>query len=418
MTRNILSNYQFGFKKGKSTLHAIYQLASEITKSIDKDEQSLAVFMDLSKAFDSVSHSRLLNKLESIGIRGVPLQLFKSYLENRTQIVQLPYVDSDGCVQYADSTEFKIKTGVPQGSVLGPVLFLIYINDVFSNVVDGKMYLYADDATLFSSNSAQDYLEVNTHINLEILNEWFNTNNFKINTSKTKYMQFSRNLKLDPTRLTTIEIDNIEIEEKSDVNFLGIIIDQNLTFESHRKSVCNKLSTGIFILRKLTQMCDIKTLLTAYYGIIYPRMVYGIPVWGQIQNSLMKGIFKLQKYALRTMLKMHKRASCKGIFQKYKILTFPSIYIYETSLFVKNNLTLFDYKILRSKIFVRMPQYKTNFFRRRTIYNSVKIFNSLPSSMKKENITLSKFKVLLKTHLLNKEYYKVEEFISDGALPC
>jgi hypothetical protein len=180
---NILYDKQFGFKSGHSTNHAIIHLVQEIFKAFDENKFTLGVFIDLSKAFDTVDHNILLHKLKNYGIINYNLLWFKSYLTNRKQYISF----NDSKTDLAT-----ISCGVPQGSILGPLLFLIYINDLnkFSNILNS--ILFADDTNLFYSNKDINYLFETVNKELAKLSEWFIANKLSINIKKTKYTFFHR----------------------------------------------------------------------------------------------------------------------------------------------------------------------------------------------------------------------------------
>lgn len=178
---NLLNNSQFGFRAGKST-DAVYELTKYITEHLDTNKKILTIFLDLSKAFDTVAHPILLNKLEKIGIRGVSLRLLENYLTNRTQQVKIKNTYSE---------EREIKIGVPQGTVIGPILFLIYINDIVDVNIGGEMISYADDTVLMFQDKCWETTKQKAEKGLSLMKEWLDNNLLTLNESKTYFMCFS-----------------------------------------------------------------------------------------------------------------------------------------------------------------------------------------------------------------------------------
>ncbi|XP_065664405.1 uncharacterized protein LOC136086066 [Hydra vulgaris] len=259
---NILYNKQFGFKSGHSTDHAILHLVHDIFKGFNEKKYTLGVFIDLSKAFDTVDHLILLSKLEFYGIKNSNLAWFKSYLSNRKQ-----YISYDG-----DKTDNMIITcGVPQGSVLGSLLFLIYVNDLykFSNILNTT--LFADDTNLFYSHEDINILFLTVNKELDNLTQWFKANKLSLNITKTKYTLFHRVHKKEniPLKLPNLFIDKNIIKREISSKFLGVILDENVTWREHISVVENKVSKNIGILYKAKQVLNQSCLKYIYFSFIH-----------------------------------------------------------------------------------------------------------------------------------------------------
>jgi len=230
---NILYAKQYGFQKGHSTEHAIMQLVDQINNSFEHDQYTLGVFIDLSKAFDTVDHEILIAKLENYGIKGNNLNWFKSYLKNRKQFIRVENI----------STDFQeIVCGVPQGSILGPLLFLIYINDLkdASNILNSIML--ADDTNLFYSHRNIENLFSTMNIELENINEWFKANKLSLNVKKTKFILFykkalTKSGNVTPLNIPSLQIGNKNIERVSSIKFLGVMLDGHFSWKEHIKVV-------------------------------------------------------------------------------------------------------------------------------------------------------------------------------------
>src|ERR1700733_12446075 len=284
---NLLYNKQFGFRKNHSTIYAVMEVIDKITEAIDNRQFTIGVFLDLSKAFDTIRHDILINKLEYYGVRGIPLDWFKSYLSNRTQQVR---------IGTTLSTIVSILCGVPQGSILGPLLFLVYINDITKCSTKLLMYLFADDTTVFIT--ASNYLNIMAEMNdeLKLLTEWFNANLLSLNANKTNYMVFSSSNKIIESNLNhNIIINNKIISRVSQTKFLGIIIDEHLTWHPHITLVKNKVAKIIGIVKKLKYTLPSRTLKTLYNSLILPHLSYGNIIWGGGYKTTLMPILILQK---------------------------------------------------------------------------------------------------------------------------
>ena len=198
------------------------------------------LFLDLAKAFDSVDHGLLLRKLECAGIRGVTNQLFVSYLSNRFQ-----YVSANGF----DSSKLVMTFGVPQGSVLGPLLFLIFINDLYKLPITSKPYLYADDTSLFTSSIciASNVSQING--DLKLISEYFKMNKLTLNLNKCKVVHF-RSPRKQIGAVPDIVVDGIKVESVASIKCLGIVLDSHLNWNCHVTELCNKISSQIGIIRR------------------------------------------------------------------------------------------------------------------------------------------------------------------------
>lgn len=190
---NLLSRFQFGFTKGKNTVDAINSFISSIVKNMDKGKPSMGIFFDLTKAFDMVDHSALLDKLQLMGVRGISHSWISTYLKNRRQVVQIQYTDRNGYSRKAQSSASQVIRGVPQGSVLGPILFLLFINDLPSIISNGNICLFADDTSLSISANNHEELEVEAYVQANSLMQWFRENRLLVNDSKTNILEFRMN---------------------------------------------------------------------------------------------------------------------------------------------------------------------------------------------------------------------------------
>ena len=270
ISHNIIYEHQFGFQKNKSTSLAVLDIYSKLIKSIENKEFSCCIFLDFAKAFDTVNHEILLSKLEHYGITGIVNDWFRSYLSLRPQKVKINGFLSD---------EQYIKCGVPQGSVLGPLLFLIYINDMpyASTILD--IHLFVDDTSIFMSNKNLE--ELQTIVNSELVNisDWLISNKLTLNVSKSNFIiihppQRKRN------KQVTIKINGENLEEKSHTKYLGVLIDKNLNWKAHTHHINLKLAKGLGMIVKIRHFIPSSVLRNIYYAFIHAHINYAILNWG------------------------------------------------------------------------------------------------------------------------------------------
>ena len=313
---------QFGFRSGYSTSHSLISIIETVKKTMEDKKYGCGVFIDLKKAFDTVNHEILLQKLEHYGIRGVPLLWFKSYLSNRKQFVHL---------NGANSKTENVICGVPQGSVLGPLLFLLYINDLPNVSKKLKFYLFADDTNIYYESKSLKNLEKTMNKELEKLYEWLSINRLSLNISKTNFVIFMPPCK--PKIPVTILINKEAIEESSNVKYLGILIDSRLSFKFHIDELKKKVSRSVGVLYKLRHYVTSKILTNVYYAIIYPFLAYGNVVWGNATMNLLTPLHILQKRFVRMATFNDSYPIIPGplvhsppLFQKLGLLTIFDIY--------------------------------------------------------------------------------------------
>lgn len=402
---NLLSENQFGFRAGKSTTDAVASLVDAIVGSVEDREYALGIFLDLSKAFDCVDHNFLLQTIESYGIRGVPHLWLSSYLTDRAQSVQ---------ISQNTSSKVQLRYGVPQGSILSPFLFLVYVNNTGSSLQHGKIVQYADDTTLLFKSKSKESLEQQTYEDLNACIQHFHQINLQTNTSKSNFINFRLNQRNSED--LAVMLDDTLLEEADSVKFLGIHLDRGLTWLFHVDNVCSRVSSGIFALRKLSKYCPAQVLLMAYYGLVYPHLSYGIALWGGCSKTEFTRLFRLQKKAVRLILKLSSRESCKPGFSKLGLLTLPSLYILETAKFclLKCVLTrgndVHTYET-RGRYNYRTGQHRTVVHERLPSQAGVVFVNKLPNEIKGAP-TPQAFRANLKRILVSRAFYSVEEFMT------
>ena len=332
----LIYKFQFGFQKNLSTENNLLHLTNYITKSINSGKYCIGIFLDLRKAFDVVNHDILLKKLAYLGVKDIELKWFSSYLSNRQQCT-----DINGQLSSFKS----ILISVMQGSVLGPLLFLCFINDMFKSS-ELTSLLFADDTACLASHENIDELFEFCNTELKKLTDWFAANKISVNAKKCKYIIFHNkgkkintdNLKISmssnefnsSTDLSNvIHLDRVTsgsaVQELRTYKYLGILLDENLNFTKHVEYLCKKLSRGLFYLRRIKSLVNEKDLKSIYYTIFHSHLLYCSTIVGCTSSSNIKRICTLQKKAIRTITSSKYNEHTAPLFYKLKIMPFDYI---------------------------------------------------------------------------------------------
>ena len=306
----ILYPLQFGFREKCSTTHALISITESIRQSIDNNEFGCGIFIDLKKAFDTVNHTILLTKLNHYGIRGVVLDWFKSYLSQRAQFVN---------INGHNSLSLPVTCGVPQGSILGPLLFLLYVNDLPNTSSLLTFHLFADDTNIYFSSKNLSHLEATLNCELKSVAEWMKCNRLALSISKTNFILFHSS-KLKPNQSLRIKIDDTPIKQVDSTKYLGITFDSNLTWKSHVNELCLKLSKTVGILSKVRHFVNKHILVMLYYSLIYPFLTYGVHVWGLTFPSFLTQLFIIQKKAIRIISFSEPKSHSEPLFKSLDLL--------------------------------------------------------------------------------------------------
>ena len=401
----ILYDRKYGFRKKRTTTQAVLDLVTNLYDNISKNKLSSLVAVDLTKAFDTVNHKILLEKLDYYGIRGICNDLIRSYLSNRKQTV---YIAQES------STMRLVKSGVPQGSVLGPLLFIIYINDLHFKLLCSTVQLFADDTCLLLSNICKKTLQDEAKTELENLHLWMDANKLTLNLSKSNVMLINSKLR-DKGKFDNIKTKKSEICITSTVKYLGIYIDEELNFKYHITSIVAKISRGVGILYKIKNFLPTSTLLCVYYSLVHTHLSYGIIIWGSTYKSHLEKLTSLQNKAIRAVGGAGWNESSSPLYYKFKVLKFHDIYKYELAKFmhhvqnktlptpllkifddVKNDLNLNTRSRTQEKL--KVPFFKSSRTQKSVKYQGVSLWNSLSLNLKK--LSFQKFSIEYKSNLI------------------
>jgi hypothetical protein len=398
---------QYGFRKLHSTDLAALEFIDRVIMDLDKGETPISIFLDLSKAFDTIDHEILIDKFKMYGFDTNSVNLVKSYLSGRQQYVTYENVSSD----YA-----YIATGVPQGSVLGPLFFIIYINDICKASSLFKPVIYADDTSLTATLNTfrSENLGTQDMINRELYNicDWMKLNKLSLNCNKTKAMLFRMPQK--QLEYPILNIDGVSIEFVSEFNFLGVIIDECISWKNHINLVAKKISKTIGILNKLKHFFPLNILLNIYNALILPYLNYGALLWHRCSNRLLV----LQKRALRVISCSKYNAHTSSLFKNLGLLRCTDICTiqcykfcyklekrllpdYFSGIFVKQS--AIHSHSTRGHDKYTLPSIKHEFARNSIRYFATTAFNNMNEDIKSKIFlyTMNGFKQYVKRFLLN-----------------
>ena len=379
-------------------------MTNNIASDIDRGHLAAGVFIDLSKVFDTLDHQILFSKLEHYGVRGVALQWIRSYLSNRKKFVQIKDTRSEF---------YEIKCGVPQGSILGPLLFILYVNDLQRALKQATSLLFADDTSIYYSHSDIKQLEATLNSELQSLDIWMKSNKLSVNISKSNYLIFhpsQKNLRLN----LTLKYDDQILIQKRHVKFLGVYLDENLSWKIHINYISKKISKSVGIIYRSRFLLTSATKLALYYSLIYPYLTYCNIVWSSTYETNVKRIYLLQKRAVRAMSNSDYRAHSAPLFRKLNILDIYKLnthcigkfmFSYSRDLLPEcfDNLFIFNNQIhdhnTRAATKYRSHACRTNIKQFTILHQGPKIWNCLPPSITEIN-TISSFKRKLKEYLI------------------
>lgn len=313
----ILTDSQYGFRKNHSTVHAVQHLIGDIISGFDKKFLTLAVFIDLRKCFDSCRHHIIIDKLEHYGVRGTSLKWFISYLSGRTQFVQYN--------KEIKSDLSSVTIGTPQGSILGPILTLVMLNDMRRSLKLSHSILFADDTTIYVQGTNVEFLFVKMQRELDLIRQWLLDNGLSLNIDKTKCMLFH------PKGTTyvnnkSLTLDKKPIEQVDNFKLLGLNVDPYLSFEPHVIDLNHKINQFKFIMRKLSIILPIHCLRNIYFAFVHSRITYGIGCWGSLIDERLACLLeKQQKSIVRIMNKKSPLVHSSPLFLNSKILKLKNV---------------------------------------------------------------------------------------------
>ena len=309
--------YQFGFRQHHSTGLALTEITDSIKQSIDNNGYTVGIFLDLRKAFDAVDHGILIEKLPYYGIRGRALDLIKSYLSNRTQFTMINGVKSE---------TKPVTCGVPQGSVLGPLLFLLYVNDIGNCISSDIPRLFADDTGLFIHGSNISKVMKTAQDVLDKLQQWFCYNKLTLNIPKCSYVIFRGIKKVLPTDLPILQLNDVQIERVECVRYIGVMLDSFLSWKQHVDLICTKLNRLFGVFSHLRHKIPEPYARQIYYSTIFPHVNYCLEIYGSCASNLVKKLQIKQNSLMKYLTKKDSLFSTNLIHHQNNILKVKDAY--------------------------------------------------------------------------------------------
>ena len=400
---NLLSNLQSGFRPLHSTTTSLIDMTNRVLHNMDRGLLTGMAFLDLSKAFDTLDHHLMIKKLSSLGFSNSALVWMDAYLTNRTQSIV-----SNGVVSDPQPIHF----GIPQGSILGPLLFIIYINDLPSVIKDCSIQLYADDTVISFSSKSVSEIESRLSSDLDNIISWLDENFLFLNYSKTKIMMFGTHQRLAKVNDFTITARDSLFERVYQFKYLGVMLDPCLSWNDHIDYIASKISSRIGMLRKARKVIPREACITLYDAMILPIFDYCCAVWDSCGKTNKGYLDKLQRRAARVIVgckyrdkvnicsvfswpSLESRRSYQICLQVHKCLNnLAPAYLLNESRFSSD---IHNYNT-RNKDSLRLPLARTTKYQSSFRFNAAKTWNSLPLVIRKES-NIIKFKKALKRHL-------------------
>lgn len=415
---NILSKSQFGFRPKKSTEDAVTGLLDVIVSTLENKNKSLAIFLDLAKAFDTVSIPILVTKMERLGIRGTPLKLFKDYLTNRVQRVKL----GDLC-----SLDAPVSFGVPQGSILGPSLFLIYINDLCDyNLQNGHIFTYADDTALVFQGKTWDETFRLAQDGFQKISDWLKSNLLTLNTQKTKYVTFSMRKTTQPPSSLTIKAHKCDfsrncscaqLEQTSSIRYLGVTLDNTLSWKSHIDVISGRCRKLIWVFKNLRYAAELDLIKCVYFALCQSVLTYCISAWGGAYKTTIKKLEHAQRSVLKVMTCKPFRYPTLSLYSFCKVMSVRQLYIYNA--IVRHHITLkYDHTLYttrrKSHNICKQPKLRTTFGAHQNTYLAPYLYNKLNKTLDFYPLNKNACKYHIRQYLLSLDYDTTESLLRNN----
>lgn len=408
----VIINNQFGFRKNHTTTMALLHAIETCYREIDKNNYVLGIFFDLQKAFDTVDHNILLDKLQNYGIRGLMHKWITSYLSHRKQFTVVNDCHSQTC---------ELSCGIPQGSVLGPLLFILYVNDIQNAVPDAQLELFADDTNMFKVGSNLSTLQTEANNDLSKLQEWFLANKLSINIDKTNYCIFAPKSERSSVNVASLNIviGNQAIQRVETCKYLGVTLDDRLKWDSHINSIYNKIIKFTSLLYKIRPIVPLACLKKLYYALIYPHLLYGIEIYANTSKTHLDKLCKLNNKLLRILLNKPLLTPVTDLYNEINHAPIPVLHQIRILIFIKKcihhkdltpelyqhyfnqNNTVHTYNTRRN-LDLHTNSFSSSLGQRSILSFGVKLWNELPKEFKADNTSIKLFNNNIKKYLVSK----------------
>lgn len=417
---NLISEQQFGFRAKKSAEDAVLKLTNLITDSLDKKEACVGVFLDLRKAFDTVSIPILLMRLENVGIRGVPLEWFKTYLNDREQRVRIGETLSDVGIN---------KFGVPQGSTLGPTLFLVYINEISKLSLPGmELLMFADDTVLVFHDKSWQSVATLAERGLAQVTSWLENSLLSLNTSKTKFLCFSKTSASAPaydfrikihmypcnrqTEFVSVACTCENLDRVTDIKYLGVIVDSNLSWKCHVATLTARVRKLIYIFKQLRTFATHQILIQSYKALCECLINYCICAWGNAAKTHLIQVERAQRALLKVMLYLPYRHPTVEVYKMANVLTVRKMYVYQILKRYHANVVPYIPKTSKRIDRCPVPLAHSKLAQRHFKVVAPRLYNKMNKTLKTKNMTKNKFKKVVLTWLNQMDYDEIESMLT------
>ena len=397
---HLLSPFQYGFRRSSDTSSAAVDLISELQLNVDRNKKCALVSLDLCKAFDTVNYDILFEKLYRIGIRHNCLAWFRDYLFDRGQFVQ---------VSGARSHKQTIGCGVPQGSIVGPTLFLLYINSITNLNLHGNIKLYADDTTIVYIADSWETITHSIKRDMKLVATWLTSHKLTLNIEKSNYTCIGRKRSM-PNVSEDIDLGNSALKQCQVVKFLGLHIDSTLSWSAHVDYIIKKIIGPVGVLRRLSYMVPKKYLRPIYFALVHSHLSYLNLIWYTASEKDISCLRILQKKAIKNLYGLPMRYPSLALFAEFKIQSLEKVYHYQVSLFIHSVLSASRHSNMifvarstihghdtRNNLNIVLPRALSNMCINSINYNGIIIYNNLPIALKE--LHGNSFKKKLKEHL-------------------
>ena len=409
---NLLHDNQHGFRAGKSIDTAISSVLHFVHNKVAENKVVMIISLDIHKAFDTVHHKLLLQKLYALGFRGIAYQWLVSYFSDRKQYVEIEHFDESlSTIKRFQSDLANVTSGTFQGTIMGPDFFNYNFNDFFFNFQNTESLHfsgYADDAPIcIAAENLTELFQVGNII-LSEASAWFGDNQQDLSKNKCDYIIINSKC-TDQHHLFTLSLDSVILKEIQEWKYVGVIIDNQLNWSSHISALAKKLSKCCYLLTIVRHEVSIKYLLVLYYSYFFSNLRYGIIFWGH--SSRIKEILILQKRCLRIIFRKKPTESCRPLFLNNEILTVINLSIFERCIYIYNNPERYKRnQDIHSHNTRNKCNINTSVINNKWDLEDLQIYNHLPYELK-QLTSAKQFKTRVKKLLVSHPFYTFQEYL-------